>query len=291
MGFEIGILFAIGALILWGFGDFFIQRSTRKIGDWETLFIITFFGAIVLTPFIYKDLIKLFSFNDNGFLILLIASFVLFIAALLDFEALKKGKLAIVDSVFALEVPVSVILAFTIIKEKIGLLELSLIVLIVAGLTLISIKSYHLSRRAWIEKGVFLGILGSIFMGASNFFVGFASRITNPLLTNWFINVFIFLMCTIYLIFNKKIKKLYNDVKKNRNLMLNISTFDNAAWVSFAFAASLAPIAIVVALSESYIALAALLGLMINKEKLMKHQKFGLIISLLSAIILAVIYS
>lgn len=73
--------------------------------------------------------------------------------------------------------------------------------------------------------------------------------------------------------------------------MLNISTFDNAAWISFAFAASLAPIAIVVALSESYIALAALLGLMINKEKLMKHQKLGLVISILSAIILAIIYS
>ena len=291
MGYETGILFAIGALILWGFGDFFIQRSTRKIGDWETLFIITFFGAVVLTPFIYKDLLTLFSFEDNSFLMLLISSFVLFVAALLDFEALKKGKLAVVDSVFALEVPVSVILAFTIIKEETSLLELALISLIVVGLTLISIRSYHLSRRAWIEKGVFLGVLGSIFMGASNFFVGFASRITNPLLTNWFIDVFILIICIIYLILNKKIKKLYNDAKKNRNLMLNISTFDNAAWVSFAFAASLAPIAIVVALSESYIALAALLGLIINKEKLMKHQKLGLVISLLSAIILAAIYS
>ena len=220
---------------------------------------------------------------------LFIASLVLFFAALLDFEALKKGKLAIVDSVFALEVPVSVILAFTIIKEKTGLTELILISLIVVGLTLISIKSFHLSKRQWIEKGVFLGLLGSIFMGASNFFVGFASRITNPLLTNWFINVFIAVICLLYLIFSKKLKKIVKDFKKNKNLMLNISTFDNAAWVSFAFAASLAPIAIVVALSESYIALAALLGLLINKEILMKHQKLGLAISLLSAIILAMI--
>ena len=34
MVFEIGILFALAALVFWGFGDFLIQRSTRKFGDW-----------------------------------------------------------------------------------------------------------------------------------------------------------------------------------------------------------------------------------------------------------------
>jgi drug/metabolite transporter (DMT)-like permease len=290
MGIETGIIFAFIALLFWGFGDFLIQRSTRKFGDWETLFIISLFGVIVLTPFVHKDFPNLFQF-DKAFWILLGISVILFIAAILDFEALKKGKLSIIEPVLALEVPVSVILAFTIIKEEISLIQLILISLIVIGLSLMSIKSYHLSRKVWIEKGVILGILGSIFMGATNFFVGFASRITNPLLTNWFIDVFLTLVCIFYLSFNNKFKKMFRDFKHNKNLLLGVSFLDNGAWIAFAFAASLAPIAIVVALSESYVALAVLLGLFINKEKLLLHQKLGLIISILGAITLAILVS
>ena len=32
----IGIALAFVAMLCWGFGDFMIQKSTRKVGDWET---------------------------------------------------------------------------------------------------------------------------------------------------------------------------------------------------------------------------------------------------------------
>ncbi len=48
MTIEVGIGLAFVAMLCWGFGDFLIQRSARKLGDWETLFVITFFGVIVL---------------------------------------------------------------------------------------------------------------------------------------------------------------------------------------------------------------------------------------------------
>ncbi|KKT90129.1 MAG: hypothetical protein UW90_C0006G0029, partial [Candidatus Yanofskybacteria bacterium GW2011_GWB1_45_11] len=42
-------------------------------------------------------------------------------------------------------------------------------------------------------------------------------------------------------------------------------------------------------ISESYIALAALLGLVFNGEKLARHQWLGLIICSIAAVILAII--
>ncbi len=33
IGIEMGILFAFIAMLSWGFGDFFIQKSTRKLED------------------------------------------------------------------------------------------------------------------------------------------------------------------------------------------------------------------------------------------------------------------
>ena len=68
-----------------------------------------------------------------------------------------------------------------------------------------------------------------------------------------------------------------------------MSLLDKIAWVAFAFAMSLAPIGIIVALSESYIIIAVILGLTINKEKIKFHQKIGLVMAIISAIVLAAI--
>ena len=172
---QIGVILAFIAMIGWGFGDFFIQKSIRKVGDWETLFIITFFGAIVLTPFVYKNIPELFSFNPKLW-ILLIASLVLFIAALLDFEALKKGKLDIVEPIWSLEIPISAILAFIILKESINLNQIILIASLIVGLVLVSLKSNIMSNKILLEKGVFIAIIAAMFMGVANFLIGWGTR-------------------------------------------------------------------------------------------------------------------
>lgn len=287
MTFTAGILFALTALFFWGFGDFLIQRSTRKIGDWETLFVITLFGVGILTPFVYSDLRTLFL--TPNILVLTTVSATLLVAALLDFEALKVGRIAIVEPILALEVPVAVILAFSIVNETVELFQVFLISMIVLGIVLLSLRSHHFSKKHWIEKGVVLIVLGSIFMGVSNTLVGFASRITNPLITNWFISLFILLISLFYLASNKRLHKLVYDFELNKKLILTVSAIDNLAWISFAFALSLIPIAIAVALTENYITLAALLGLIINKERLMLHQKSGLVLALLSAVGLVIL--
>src|SRR5688572_3789888 len=99
MSIEIGIIFAFAAMLCWGFGDFLIQKSTRKFGDVETLFLTSLFGAIVLLPFIYKDLSIVFTAIPQ-LLLLTGASVVLLVAALLDFEALKRGKIAVVEPIY-----------------------------------------------------------------------------------------------------------------------------------------------------------------------------------------------
>lgn len=71
MGIGVGITFAFIAMFCWGFGDFLIQKSTRKFGDWETLLLISLVGVIILFPFIYKDLPSLFLFKDKRLIILL----------------------------------------------------------------------------------------------------------------------------------------------------------------------------------------------------------------------------
>ncbi|MBS3051572.1 MAG: DMT family transporter [Candidatus Aenigmarchaeota archaeon] len=287
MAFEIGVLFALGALIGWGFGDFLIQRSVRKLGDWEPLLIITAFGAVALTPFVYGEIHSLVLASDYSFLVLLGASFVIFLTAIIDFEALRIGKIAVVEPVYSLEVPVSALLAFVVIGEVLEPLHTALVVTLMIGILMVSMRSRHFSRRVWLEKGA---ALAALFQGTTNFMVGIASRETSFLITNWFMSLFIALVCAFYIIMHKRTHKLVQHLNENKRLLVTVSIFDNIAWIFFAAALTLTPIAIAVGISESYIALAALLGIIVNKEKLLTHQKFGLLLALLGAVTLAIVY-
>ncbi len=291
MAIEIGILAALAALVFWGVGDFLIQNTTRKFGDWEMLFVITLFGAVVLTPFVYSDILNIVALGDNAFFLLIGVSTLLLVAALLDFEALKKGKIAVVEPVMAFEVPVAAIVAFLVINESMQLIDIFLVSSLVAGIILISLKTHHFSRKTWIERGVLLAAIGAIFMGASNFMVGFASRTTTPLMANWFIDIFVATISFFYIMQNNRLSRLVGDFRSDKKIILIMCIFDNFAWISFAIAATLIPVAIAVGISESYIALSALLGLVISREKLLMHQKAGLFIAIASAVALAFIYA
>ncbi|HEY9584380.1 MAG TPA: EamA family transporter [Candidatus Paceibacterota bacterium] len=290
MSISVGIGLAFMAMLCWGFGDFLIQKSTRKIGDWETLFVITLFGAVILMPFVWRDIPEVFlNPGNSSFLILLACGLILFTAALLEFESLKEGKLSVVEPLWSFEVPVAAVLAFLIMGERIDFVQILLIVLLIVGLAMVSFREKYSIRQFLIEKGALISLAAALTMGAANFFMGWGARETDPLMANFFVDLLILIGSGIYLFTKGRIKKVFTDAVKFRGVLLPMSILDNAAWIAFAFAMSLAPIAVAVALSESYIIVAVILGLLINREKIQKHQKFGLIVAIIAAIILAAI--
>ncbi len=172
MSASTGIALAFVSMLCWGFGDFFIQRSTRKIGNVETLFIITLFGSLILLPFVYRGLSGIFTGSGFTLLILFTASAVLFFAALLDFEALKIGKLAVVEPIWSFEIPVASFLAFFVLGERINAIQIVLIVFLILGLIAVSLRGNYPLKKFLFEKGVFLAFIAAIFMGSANFFFG-----------------------------------------------------------------------------------------------------------------------
>lgn len=289
---HVGIVLAFVAMLCWGFGDFLIQRSSRKMGDWETLFIISFIGTIMLAPFVSKGLIVLFNSESNyGLMILVGCSIVLFVAALLDFEALKEGKITVVEPIWSTEIIVSAFLAYFVLREKLGVYQIILIAVLILGLIMVSIKERgkFSFKNFFVERGVFLAFAAAITMGGANFLMGVGSRVSDPVVANFFVNVVMAVLSLVYILYRKRFGKMMSDFKNNFKLVLPMSILDNLAWVAFAFAMSLAPIGIAVALSESYIIIAVILGFVVNREKLQFHQKAGLVFALVGAISLAVI--
>jgi drug/metabolite transporter (DMT)-like permease len=289
IGVQIGIAFAFVAMLCWGFGDFFIQKSTRKVGDIEALFLITFIGVVILLPFVATRLVSLLDASNTQIVVLGIASIVILIAAILDFEALKIGKLSIVEPTWSLEVPAAALLAFFILGEAISFNQIVLIVILIFSLGLVSFKGGKITKKIFLEKGFWYAFFGALVMGGANFFIGWGARVTDPIMVNFVTDFFIMFVTGLMLISRGRLLNTFKDFSKNLSVILTMGIADKVAWVAFTFSMVLAPIAVAVALSESYIIIAVLFGLFVNKEKIKRHQYFGLVLAIVTAITLAAI--
>lgn len=285
---DFAIVLALGAMFLWGFGDFFIEKATRKVGDWVTLFVISLVGVLVLFPFVYNSIIDLFSIGVNNLLTLLLLSISLLVATLLGFEALKQGKLSVVDPLYALEIPVAGILALIILKETLDYSQTLSIAFLVIGLFMLSLRN-KISKQDLLEKGVKFAVAGSVIMGATSFLLGLSARLNKPLLTAWFMNLFLAVSCFLYFVFKRRVKSTFSEIKKNNKPLLASSLLDNIAWIFYAIALVSSSIAVIVALVQCSVIINALLGIYLNHEKLKPTQLAGLFIAIISSILLSVL--
>jgi drug/metabolite transporter (DMT)-like permease len=284
MGLETGLLFAFLAMLSWGIGDFLIQKTTRKVGDVEALAFIGLIGAIGLLPFMANDFQLLFSFQNV--LILLVLGVITFIVALFNFEALKKGKLSIVDVVLELELPITIVLGFLVFRETLSVLQLSIISLIFIGIVLMATKSFSHFKKG-LEKGVLLAVIAAIGMGAVNFLTAASSKQISPLMAVWFPWVVFTILCIIAISKRDGLPKLIKNGLRFKWLVLAMGVFDTAAWIFYAFAVFGQEIAITTAITESYPAIAMLLGIRFNRERIKMHQCSGAALALISSFLLA----
>ena len=221
---ELSILFAFGAMLCWGIGDFLIQKTVRKVGDVETLAFIGLIGGVFLIPFIVKDIGLIFSLQN--LLLLLILGIITFIVALFNFEALKVGKLSVIDVILELELPVTIVLSYIFLRESLSGIQFAFISLIFLGLLLIATKSFKKNIWKGIEKGFFLGIVTAIGMGAVNFLTAVSSKNISPLMAVWFPWVIFTIFCFVVIIRKRELKKFSRNFMKFKALIIFMGIFD-----------------------------------------------------------------
>jgi len=284
MYWEVGVLAAFGAMLCWGIGDFFIQRTTRKIGDIETIAFMSAIGAIGLTPFILSDISLLFEFHN--ILLIFLLSIAALVAAMLNFEALKQGKLSVIDVVLEIELPITVILGFLFFQELLSIMQVILVGLIMAGVALIAVGNGPLKLRKGIEKGVFLAVLAAIAMGFVNLLTAVGSRQMSPLMIIWTPWTIAAIMSFTFLMKRDGVHKTIKRASKFKGLILAMGIFETVAWLLFAIAVFSNTLSITIAITNSSPAVALIIGLWINKERIAKHQYLGAVITLISCFVL-----
>ncbi len=285
MIFEISFIFAFIAMLCWGFGDFFIQKTTRKIGDVETLAFIGIIGSVGLIPFIFKDFNLLFSVSN--LLLLGVLGIITFVGALFNFEALKEGKLSIIDVILELELPVTVILGFLFLQESLSYIQIILIGFIFLGIILMATKSFS-KLKTKLERGFIFAIIAAIGMGFINFLTGVSSKTISPIMAIWVPWTIVSIFCLIYIWKREGFVKFVKNGIKFKYIVLTMGIFDTLAWLFYSFAVSKNEISLITAITESYPAIAMFMGVWLNKEKIRWYQYLGAIIALILSFILAI---
>lgn len=290
MSNYIGITFALIAFLSWGFGDFYIQKTTRLVGTWKALFFIGFTGFVALFPFVKNEI---FNLERGSLLLLAVLGIVVVFSALFDFEAMRRGKIAIVEPLIGMELPITVGLSVSLGKEHLTGAQFALIAAIFVGIVLaITTHHKHLRyHRRIFEKGVIFAGIAAVGMALTNFLVGVSSQQISPLTAIWFSHSLIAFICAAYIIFSGGHKTIISDIKNHPKPIIGQSILDNAAWISFAFATTYIPISIATTISESYVALAVFLGIFVNREKLRSHQIAGVILAIGGVIALSALTS
>ena len=284
-----GILCAVIALFGWGFGDFLIQKLVRKLDIWKVMFYINVTALVVLGPFVYKELLS-YNFWSIDTLILIGVAIVSIFAFTFDSEALKDGKISVIEPIIGLEVPFAVGLSIMLAKERLDVNQLLLISAIFIG-SVLTITIHHTQlhyHKRLVEKGVIFAFIGALGMGLTDLLVGISSQRTGPFFTMWFtVGLISSLFFLIRFLKRGEMKSVLADFIKQPKLILLTALIDNVAWCAYAVATTLIPISIAATISTSFMAISVLLGFFVNKEKIQRHQFIGIGISVLSIIMLS----
>lgn len=290
------IVFAFAAMIAWGVGDFLVQKTVRKLGNFETLIWINFIAGLGLLPFVLKDIHLIKSLHN--FLWLLLLGVIDFFFGLILLKAYEKGKLSVVEAVMIFELPLTIILGIVFFSEKLTLLQFVCILTILSGIFSASkkhrtfldkIKSAFGGKINFFEKGAILALAAAALSAFYNFFIAINSREVTPIIAIWFPWVFSLMFLLLYVCYKKGFPTFLSESAKYKNLILWTGIINTAAWVFYSVALKDNALSITTAITESYIIISIYLGLKINKEKISIFQYLGSAMALVGSLILGFI--
>lgn len=282
---EAAILLAFGAMFGWGIADFLIQKTTRKIGSLETLFYLTFVSSFFLLPFVISYLPKLTTAN---LIFLSMLGVITFASGYLFMRALKIGKLAVIETITTIELPLTIALGCFFFKETLSQLQLIFILFLFIGVILISVDFKKIKSQYFLEKGSLFALLTAIIVSLVNFLMAYGAKEIDPLVTLWLPWLVSGLICGA-IIYGQKDKQFWKKSLLNWRLILAVMIIDCLAWLFYVLATIKNDLSITISISESFIVIAIILGIVFNKEKITKPQVLGALLAISASVAIAFI--
>jgi drug/metabolite transporter (DMT)-like permease len=275
----VAFIFAILSLFSSAIAWFFAARASKDMGSLRSLFIFQLIGIpffLFLLPWAPDQI----SLANSWLPIMSVGIFETFVMLLL-FHALKIGNVSVVIPITDGYAVITAILGFVFLHELITFGRLLGGILIVSGLSLISMKISQSNNLKLVNfnRGAIPAILAAIGTGIFFFAVGVTVRGSNWFVTSLGIRIAISLTAIILLLLKKdSLKGLWKDT--SWKWILPAAALDVFGFSFYNIAVSKGDISYVTLIASPQSLITVLLGYIILKEKVSKIQWFGVLLAL-----------
>lgn len=279
---SIAVLTGIGAMIGWGFSDFFSAAALQKNKISESLG--TFLLYLITTIILWLALIitnqPFGNLDFNSFLQIIIFALLNVAAFTLFFKALKIGQLSIVSTLFSTYPIGASVISILFFAEATNILRIVALGIVIFGIIFISLRNLTTIKTPRGLKEVLLAsILLAIFFPLFDQFLQFHPQ-------SFFWSAMIDTIMTVILFINLKKNNKKNKIILNKNMILS-GIFNSLGILAIAYGLQQTNLTSVVTVISGTVPLISVsLGYFIFKEKLTKLQYFGIAAILIGSFVL-----
>lgn len=160
----VAVIFALAAMVLWGFEELFLKKAISGMRSMTTLLINTAVGVAVVFLFValFVDGFSLLSLPD--FCLVLIAAVTSFFGYYFMYKALEAQELSLIAALDESWILISVLISIVFFAELPSLLQASVIVVVIFGAFLISVDFSSIGKLTLIS-GAGYELASIIFTG------------------------------------------------------------------------------------------------------------------------------
>lgn len=285
----ISILGGLGGMFGWGTSDFLANSASEKIGHSKALFWSQIAGLslIILLVFIFQP-----SFAISPLLI----GFTIFggiayaLGYLLFYKGFEIGNVSVVSAVVNLQIIFIIAISFFIRGQTLTLLQVPAILMLLIGVTLVSVNFSDLKKGSVsLLKGVKETLLATVMFGVfywplNEFVVEQTDWLAISLITKATAIAFVFLLMTLR---NKEPVTIKRATSKLIILVAAVGILEAIGVLSVTFGQSFGDGIIVAPISSALTVVTVALAMIFSKERINKIQGLGIAMAVIGIVLTA----
>ncbi len=292
----IAIFSGLGGMLGWGLADLFAKKTIDEIGDITTLAWGHIFGTIVLlivTLFnvqLTGNAVKL-SLGINNWILLTIFGVIQAFVYLLVYIGFGKGKISILNPVFASFSGITALLSIIFFDEIVNNFLLSGLAILFIGILLISVDFNSLK----FNKIGLSNIPGLREVGIATIFAAFWTLYWDKFIggKDWLVyTLLMYSFMTIAIVIFAKLKKLrlFSINPSSWKYLILIGLFETIAYLAIGFGYSATTLTSVVALMSGAFSLPTIiLARIFLKERITTVQTIGTVVVIIGIMVLSIV--
>lgn len=273
MNEVLSVAFAIASMAGFGLGDFIAKTVVAKASAYRTVLISQCVGSV---PFFLATLMYGWAVPDGSLVFLTALSAAMSTVMLFSlYQALKLGKASIVTPISSCWTVAAVVLSVTILGEALSMLQILLISTVFLGILLVAVQSSDRKSKA-SNVSIILALL-VVFLGGGNTILLKWIAETGHYLMGFLLARFFMLgfLALLFPIFGKETSMVAPQTSFARIALLGL--IDVSALFAWFMGLREGFVSIVAPISHSSSAVTIILAHIFLGERLLLHQKIGII--------------